>query len=204
MSDIVKELNDFVEKLMEDGPHKTGLMQYFKKHYREILIMKDSGYTTKQITDFLNEKTAAGKIMELNNPVSVVYFNKAWREFCIKKNISTKPTAAIMQQIENDIFSYRDVISSPKNTVENTQKIPNATQETAVQLADLIKFLLELLRQSTGKTEQKPSGRLQDAANQVADALEEHMETPRKPVAPASPDITSLPKARIASFFGDE
>lgn len=205
MTDFGQELSDFIDSMIDHGPQKTGLMKYFKGHYRQIMIMKDSGYTSKQITDFLNTQVAAGKIIELSKAVSVVYFNKAWREFCIKKNIPTKPTATIMQQIENEIFEYRDILAKPKSAIaENTPKLPPASQETALQLAELIKFLLELLKQNTGKNDQKPSEGLQSAAMDVADAIKEQNQVPQKAVGPASADIKSLDKTRIASFFSDE
>ncbi len=202
MEDIGRELSEFIERMRDNGPQKTGLMQYFKNHHREIMIMKDRGYTSKQITDFLNGKVRAGKVIELGNTVSVVYFNKAWREFCMKKGISTKPTSILMQEIENEIFNYRDVIRQSKvPTTENTPKIPNPTQETAVQLAELIKFLLELLRQNTGRSSEAASKRVQEAVDEVSQAMDD---TPKKQVKPADPDLKSLDQAKITAFFGEE
>lgn len=165
--------------------------------------MKDSGYTTKQITNIMNERVAQGKIVELSKPVSVVHFNKAWREFCIKKGISTKPTAMIMQQIENEIFGYRDVVTKMKATSEPQPKTPNPNQETALQLAELIKFLLELLRQSTGRSDVGPSKQLRAAAEDISELMEIE-ERKKKAVVPADPELASISRDRIASFFDDE
>ena len=203
MEDIGKQFNEFVEEMVTFGPQKVGLLTYFKRNYRQIMIMKHSGYTTKQITDFINGRIAEGQILELSKPVSVVYFNKAWREFCIKRNISTKPTASLMQQIEADIFSYRDIVTKAKtSTDQNPQKVPNPTQETAVQLAELIKFLLELLRQNTGRSVGVASQGLRSAAEDVSEFLEEGR--PNKTVVPADPELSSVNKERIAAFFADD
>lgn len=206
MDDIGQTLNKFIEEMQVYGPQKTGLMQYFKKNYRQILIMKDNGYTTKQITDYMNERMASGSIAELSKPVSVVYFNKAWREFCMKRNIPMKPTAAILQQIESEIFSYRDIVAkaqaAPQVEKKAEAKQPNPTQETALQLAELIKFLLELLRQSTGQSGRGPSKQLQAAAEEVSDLLDEQKS--KKTVVPADPDLSSVSKERISAFFDDD
>ena len=203
MDDIGRKFNDFVEEMVSFGPQKTGLLTYFKVNYRQIMIMKHSGYTTKQITDFINERVRAGKIVELSKPVSVVYFNKAWREFCLKRNISTKPTASLMQQIEADIFSYRDIVTQAKTSIDQpVQKVSNPTQETAVQLAELIKFLLELLRQSTGRSDASPPESLRSAAEGVASLLED-VPTKRN-VTPADPSLASIDRQRITSFFGSD
>lgn len=203
MRDIEAELDRFIEEMREFGPQKTGLLQYFKNNYRKIMIMKDSGYTTKQIIEMINDKVARGQIVELRKPVSVVYFNKAWREFCIKKRIPTKPTVTMMQEIENEIFGYRDVIAKVKTSPETVTKAPNPTQETALQLAELIKFLLELLRQNTGMGGSAASKRLQGAFDEQPEVTSEQ-EAPRRPVIPANPQLSSVGKDRISRFFDDE
>lgn len=207
MDEIGGQLSDFINSMNEAVPQKTGLMQYFKAHYREVMIMKDCGYTSKQITDYLNGQVVAGKLILLNKPVSVVYFNKAWREFCIKKNISTKPTETMMQQLENEIFNYRDVLApkKPAATVD-VVKASSPAQETALQLAELIKFLLELLRQNTGRDVVK----LGDASAPGADGvLAKGKETDgdppqRKASDPPPSALGSLGKGRLASFFDEE
>lgn len=191
---------DEIPGVMSGMPTKSGLMQYVRRHYREISLMKGAGLTSRQIVDRLNEMVARGNVQELRKPVSVGYFNKTWHEFCQRNAITTKTSLEFIRQIEKEIFEYRDHVNQSVITPPKNEKTASPAQETALQLAELIKFLLEFLRQGSSNT----LGSTGSQEGGVSSREELEMASRPKASKPVSPDIETLDKGKLASFFADE
>lgn len=196
-------MNDNISALMRSlaaQPLRVGLMQYVRSHYREILIMKGAGWTSKQIVDRLNARIAMRQVPELRKAVTVGYFNKVWHEFCQRNNMSTKPSIDVIHQIEEEIAGYRDPLNAAKRKPDAAPQGTSPTQETAFQLAELIKFILEILRQGAGR----PVGQTHADSVSVVEREEQELASRKKTLEPVSPDLSTLDQSRLAAFFSDE
>jgi hypothetical protein len=196
-------MNDNLGGLMRHlaaQPLRVGLMQYVRSHYREIMIMKGAGWTSKQIVDRLNGRIAMRQVPELRKAVTVGYFNKVWHEFCQRNNMSTKPSIDVIHQIEEEIAGYRDPLSVAKRKLDTAPQSASYTQETAFQLAELIKFILEILRQGTGGQ----AGHAYAGSVSVAEREEQEFASRRKTLEPVSPDLSTVDQSKLAAFFSDE